>query len=517
MGHIRELTPQQRAALVAMVTAASLLFSSLTSIIVALPVIQRELGLDSSELHWVVVAALLPVTAFAVVSGRLGDIVGRRKVLLLGIVVFGIGSALCAIAPDGTFLVAARAVQGLGVALAVPLAVANLTASLPEHSHGWAVGVQTAGTTLFGILVPLGIALLVQFASWRWAFAAAVPATVLVLALTRHALVESRAAEPGSLDVLGAVLIATGLTLVVLAFERSSEWGYVHYGTLLALIAGVALLSAFVRVELRAAQPLLDLRYLLLPTVSRPMAALALLQCAGLTLVVYGMLYFQHVLDFSVFHASLLVMATSLGTLGISAYAGQLTDRGRGVQLIATGLALTGCTLLWLALGVEARHGLLLLPALMIFGLAPPLVYPSATMVVMTSLPGSARGVGASLSVQARQLGASLGLALTNLLFTAVEWGRRNALVHPSATDLTVEEQAALDDVLTQGRAGSQLLAQLPDDVAQDRVRTAADDAFTTAFEVTLLTLGCLVLLGTALMVGALAVRRRRTGGHRLS
>ncbi|GHF33139.1 hypothetical protein GCM10017776_59540 [Streptomyces griseoluteus] len=143
--------------MLATVTASALLFSSLTSIIVALPAVQRDLGLDSSALHWVVVAALLPLCALAVVSGRLGDTIGRRRVFLLGMACFVTGSALCAVATDGAFLVGARAVQGLGVALAVPLALANLTTALPAEKHGWAIGVQTTVISVVAIAMPLGI------------------------------------------------------------------------------------------------------------------------------------------------------------------------------------------------------------------------------------------------------------------------------------------------------------------------------------------------------------------------
>ncbi|MFE5540707.1 MFS transporter [Streptomyces sp. NPDC056519] len=133
MGHLRDLSPRQRAELIAMVTTTARLFSGLTSIVVALPAIQRDLGPDRCERHWIDMAALLPVSAFALVSGRLGDVAGSRKVFLLSMGCFGIGLVLRTIAPDGAFLVGARAEQGLGVALAVPLVVASPTASLPDH------------------------------------------------------------------------------------------------------------------------------------------------------------------------------------------------------------------------------------------------------------------------------------------------------------------------------------------------------------------------------------------------
>lgn len=502
VGTLRELTPQQRAAMIATVTASVLLFSSLTSVIVALPRIQRDFGLDGSTLHWVVVAALLPLCAVALISGRLGDVLGRRRVFLLGMVCFGIGSALCAAAPDGLVLVAARGVQGLGVALAVPLALANLTAALPERRHGWAIGVQTAFTSFFGVAVPLGIALLVEFGSWRWAFAAVVPLSAMVVVTARRHLVESRAPAGTSMDVPGAVLVAAGLTLVVLACERSSDLGFAAPGTLLPLVTGAALLALFVAVELRTAEPLLDLRPLRSPTVSVPMAALALVQCTSLAVAVYVTLYLQHVLDLGALRTGLLLTASSVGTVVLSPLVGRLTDQGYGRRLILTGLAVLGCCLLWLTYGVANRHGTLLVPALLVFGLAPPLVYPAATALIMASVPGSARGVAASLSVQSRQIGAAVGLALLNALFTTAEWDERDDLLASAAgdgDDFTPREQRALDTVLSREEERQELLARLPG-TAHERVGAAADSAFVTGLEVSLLTLGGLILVSAALL-----------------
>ncbi|WP_435271436.1 MFS transporter [Streptomyces sp. 1222.5] len=520
MGNLGELTPQQRAAMIAMVTASALLFSSLTSVVVALPTIQRDLDLDSSELHWVVVAALLPVSAIAVVSGRLGDVVGRRRVFLIGMMCFGSGSVLCALAPGGEFLVGARAVQGLGIALAVPLAVANLAAALPSHTHGWAMGVQTAVTSFFGIAVPLGVALLVQFGDWRWAFVAPVPATVLVVFLTFRYMTETRTPGRTSVDVLGGVLIAPGLTLLVFACERSSAWGYLHPGTVLSFSAGVLLIVAFILVELRTDNPLLDLRPLRHVTVWGPMAALGLVQCAALALVIYVTLYLQHVQNFGAFLAGLLIMVSSLGTIALSSFTGHLTDRGYGRLLTVVGLGILGCCLLWLAVGVAGRHGFLLLPALVVFGFAPPLVYPAATTLIMGALPSSAQGVGASLAIEARQLGATLGLGLTHMLFTWAEWRQRNVLLRGSAAGFTPDEQSVFDDILAQGKGRREMLARLPTALSQQRVRLAADSAFTAALVTTLLVMGGIILLTVLLAAGAYVARRfflwggagRRTG-----
>ncbi|MFE5828542.1 MFS transporter [Streptomyces erythrochromogenes] len=509
MRTLRELTPQQRAAMIATITASVLLFSSLTSIIVALPQIQRDFRMDSSALHWVIVAALLPLCALAVVSGRLGDVVGRRLVFVVGMVVFGVGSGLCAMAPDGFFLVGARGVQGLGIALAVPLGLAILTGSFPEHRHGWVIGWQTAIISFFGVSVPLGMALLVQLGSWRWAFAAYVPLSALVVVLTVRHLAETKVPIGASMDVAGAVLIATGLTLFVFACERSSDWGFDALGTLMPLVSGIGLLALFVVVELRKANPLLDLRPLRGPAVSVPVISLALVQCATLGVGVHVTLYLQHVLDLGALDTGLLLMAASVGTVLLSPFVGRLTDRGYGALLVITGLLLVGGCLLWLAYGVSSHHSTLLVPALLVFGLAPPLVYPSATTQIMAAVPARSRGVAASLSVQGRQVGATLGLSLMNALFTTAEWRERNEFLMSSENDFSLQEQSALDTVLSREELREELLDRLPG-ASHDRVRSAADNAFVAALEFSLVTLGSLVLLCSLLII-LMIVRGGRT------
>ncbi|MFG2194331.1 MFS transporter [Streptomyces sp. NPDC048639] len=509
MGDLGALTSRQRMVMAATITASALLFSSLTSISVALPVIQRELGISSSALHWVIVAALLPLCALAVVSGRIGDVLGRRRVFLAGMVCFGAGSVLCAAAPNAVMLVAARGVQGVGIAFAVPLALANLTGALPEHRQGWAIGVLTAVTTGVSIAVPLAVAVLVHFVSWRWLFVACVPATAYVFLAARRHIAESPRASGASMDVRGCLLIASGLTLLVFAFERSSDWGFADPHTLVPLGAGLLLLLVFARVERRAADPLLDLRPLGRPGVSVPLTALAFAQCAVLVVTVYVTLYLQQVLDLGTVETGLLMLPTSVGSVLLGPVVGRLTDRGAGHHLILGGMALLTAALLWLAVGVAHRHGALLVPALLLLGLAVPLVYPSAGTLSLGALPASARGVAASLQVEARQIGATMGLALMSALFTDVEWNERNARLADPGEQFTADEQDKLDIVLTEAEKGKAALARLPP-VERRHVHDAADAAFSTALTTTLLTAGGLLFLGVLLALGAFHLPRRR-------
>ncbi|MFI8219951.1 MFS transporter [Streptomyces sp. NPDC085932] len=513
MRHFGHLTSRQRLALAATVTATAVLFSSLTSVVVALPAIQRDLGLDSSQVHWVIVAALLPLCAVVVVSGRLGDVLGRRRVFGAGMLCFAAGSALCALAASGDFLVAARVVQGLGVALAVPLALANLTTALPERHRGWAIGVQTGVSTGFGILAPLVVALFAQYGSWRWAFAVNVPAALAVVAGVRRYVRESRGRAGTKVHAAACALLGSGLTVLVFAWERSSQWGLASADTLGVMGVGVVLLALFCVTQLRTADPLLDVRPLRRPAVAAPLIALAVVQCASLAVTVYVTLYLQHVRDLGALQAGLFLVCTNVATLALAPAVGRLTGQGHGMWLIVTGLAVMGASVLWLAHGLEHRQLMLLVPALLVVGMATPLVYPSSAALIIDALPAGARGVGASLSVQSRQIGGTLGLALVNASVTSVEWRRRSALLTGPDAAFTPQEHRALDAALSREPERGELLARLPEG-ARDAVVQAADEAFVRAVAFGFTVLGGCLLVAALAAFGFLCAGGRRTAAR---
>jgi MFS family permease len=218
MAATQNLTRSQRMVKVATISANALIFSGVTSIAVLLPHLQNEFHVPRDTVNWVIIGALLPIAAFVTVSGRIGDLFGRRRLFLAGMILYGLASLACALAPSAGVLIGGRLLQGVGAALVVPL--------------------------------------------WRWLFWTDVTASLLIIACTLRYMIETRGPPGQSLDLWGVLLLSAGLTSVVLSCERSDNWGITHIGALGLMVLGLLLLGAFVAFEHRVQDPLLDLRRL---------------------------------------------------------------------------------------------------------------------------------------------------------------------------------------------------------------------------------------------------------------
>ncbi|UUY02921.1 MFS transporter [Svornostia abyssi] len=293
------LTAQQRWVLVAGGLAVGLAFLDETAVVTALRAMQADFGATSTETQWVMGAYLLALASFIAVAGRLADLHGRRRLFLVGVGLFGAGSLAAAAAPSEEALIAARAVQGAGAALLVPLGMANATAALPEERRGWAVGIVSTGATVFLALGPLIGGGLTELVGWRWIFLVNLPAVAAIAWITLRWMPETRGAEREPIDVPGLVLLVAGLVTLVLALLNMAGWGPTAPVTLALLTAGVGLLAAFVVVERRVPSPLVDLDLLRIPAVTGSLCALFAIQFSILGLTVYVTLYLQHVLGYS--------------------------------------------------------------------------------------------------------------------------------------------------------------------------------------------------------------------------
>jgi EmrB/QacA subfamily drug resistance transporter len=498
------LNQQQRMATVATVTANALIFSGMTSIAVILPSFQDEFDVSRGAVNWVVIGALLPIAAFVTVSGRLGDLFGRRRLFLAGMILYGLASLVCALAPSAGVLIGGRLLQGIGAALVLPLALTNLTEMLPAAHRGWAISTMAAGTTLATTIAPMLLAFLVTSSGWRWLFWADVAVSLLIIAVARKHVIESRGPPGQSLYLWGVLLLSAGLTIVVLACERSDYWGIRHLGTLGLLASGLLLLGAFVRLEHRVRDPLLDLRQLGDATIFASLTCLAGMQGAALAVTVFLMLYLQQVIDLTPAVAGLLMLPSGVGALLFFPVAGRLTDRGSARWLLVGGLLAAAASMIWISRGTDLGEGPLLIPPLVILGAATACVYIPASTLTLTRLPEQSRGVAASLTIEARQIGGVVGLAVLTALLTALEWNSRDRLLSRSDIDFTVAQQEAIDSLLFED-VNSPLLTSMPDEIRRGTV-AAANEAFVDGLQGVLLT-GAAVLAVAALLA-ALAIRR---------
>ncbi|MGY1711860.1 MFS transporter [Geodermatophilus sp. SYSU D00758] len=409
-GPWRSLDRQQRQVLVCTLSANALVFFDQTAVTVALPAIGREFGARTDDLQWVVTSYLLALAALMAVAGRLGDAWGRRRVLLGGLALFGVGSALCALAPTLPLLVAARVLQGLGGAVLAPLALSTTVAVVGDQRRGWAVGVlATAGTSLL-VLGPLLAGPLVA-ADWRWVFAVALPVVAVALAAGARA-VPGGAPATAAVDWPAVALLLVGLGALVVGLVGLGRTGP---AAPVSVVGGVLLLGVFLRRERGRTDPLVDVHALREPVLAGSLVALFAIQFAVFALTVPLALYLHHALGLGAVATGAVIALAGLGTPLLSLRTGRLADRRGPRALVLPGLLLAAAGLA--AVGALAPTGSLLplLPGLLAFAVARPMVFSPASAGALLALGAARRGQAAGLATEARQLGAVLGVTLTTL------------------------------------------------------------------------------------------------------
>ena len=387
---------------------------------VALNTIQHDLGLSPVQGHWVVNAYLLALAAFVLVGGRLGDLIGYRRTLLIGATTFGLGSLACAFAADGMLLVAFRVVQGLGAAVLFPLSMAMLMVVFPVAERGIALGwYGLIGTS--GMLVgPLAGGALTEFLSWRGIFvlnvAAAAITSVIVLAAWR----EPPARPGGRLDVTGLALLVVALVALVLPIMQGSEWGWTAPLTLGLLGLGAVAGWLFWRVERTATDPLVDVRLFASAAFGTYAAGVFLGQLSKSAVIVFLPLYLHQVLHYTPFQAGLALTPGMAVILAVSIPFGHLIDRQGTARPLFLGLLGLAVAHTALALLVDADHYLALVLVLMVWGAATALTFQSSLIGVANSAPREIQGQAAGIANESQMLGGVFGVAAMSALQVAI-------------------------------------------------------------------------------------------------
>ncbi|MFG3656904.1 MFS transporter [Streptomyces sp. NPDC047706] len=314
-----------------------------------LPVIARDFGEPTTDLQWLVSGYMLALGALMIIGGRLADIHGRRRVLIVGLTGFGAVSVVCSAAQNEAWLVAGRVVQGASAALVFPVAVAVVTAYFRDDRQGRAVGTVLAFSAVGTALGPFVGGAFAEHVSWRAAFLLNVPLCAVAALLMLRFVAETRDEQAGrGLDLPGAVAVTAGLTAVMLAVDQGSRWGWTSPATVAVLVAGAALLVTFFAVERGAAEPLLDLTLLR----NRPFVTVTL--AGSLSNVVYCLvavlsaLYLQQARGLSPLDAGLVFLALSVGAGGASYWSGHLARRWRPEAVMSAGMLLSAAGLLLL-------------------------------------------------------------------------------------------------------------------------------------------------------------------------
>jgi EmrB/QacA subfamily drug resistance transporter len=472
-------------------------------VVTALRAIQRDFSATDTEIQWVIGAYLLALASFMAAAGRLADLYGRRRLFLIGAALFGIGSTGGAVAPSEEWLIAARTIQGSGGALLMPLGYANATANLPEEHRGWAIGMVSTGATVFLGLGPLIGGALTDSVGWRWIFLINVPPIGAIATVAIRSFPEARANDRQPLDVTGLLLLIGGLVPLMLALLNMHDWGPGTPVTIALLCAAVTLLSGFAAFENRTAHPLVDLRLLQIREVMGSLCGLFAFQFAILALAVYLTLYLQLALGYSPTAAGALALPTVLLAPLLSPSVGSLTDKIGAVVLVSGFLAVAAVAVGLIGLLANKREVLLLIPALVAFGVARPVVTIAGTSRTVGAVPLTQRGLSSGLATEARQIGAVLGVAALGLVVTTMEIARRNQLLRGVDSTFGHRRREALDGILA-GSSNARQLLRVLSPLKQHEAREAAATAFISGFRgamlVTFLLLSAAALISRSLL-----------------
>jgi EmrB/QacA subfamily drug resistance transporter len=395
---------------------------------VALPDIAKELHVASAnDLSWIVTGYTLTFGGFLLLGGKLADRLGRRRIFVAGALLFAVASLLGGLAGSLGLLIGARLVQGLGGALMAPAALSLLTVVFAEgRERNRALGVWaaiSAGGAAIGLVVG---GVLTEYASWRWVLFVNVPIAVLAMLLAVRFVPESRDPRARGFDIPGAVLATGGLIALVYALVKGNDYGWTSGRTLLTLALAVVLLGAFVVVQRRVADPLVDFR--LFRSRSLLGADLgALFVGAGLFAVFFFLiLWMQQVHGYSPLRAGFAFLPmTAFIVVGAGIAAPLLTRIGaRPLLIVGPGLGAAGMLSLALRLSPDASYPAVVLPSLCVLALGMGMTFVALTSSAVAGVPQEDAGIASALLNSGQQIGGALGLAI----LTAVSTARTDAI-----------------------------------------------------------------------------------------
>lgn len=468
-----------------------------TVVNVALPVLQHDLSATVTDVQWVVEAYSLFLSALILVGGSLGDLFGRKRIYLTGVVLFAVASVVCGFAPNITFLIVARAVQGIGGALLVPGSLAIITATIGSERRGQAIGTWsglTSVTTAFG---PVLGGWLSENLSWRWVFFINIPLAIAVVFISLRFVPESRNPEASSnLDWTGAVLVTVGLGGVVFGLTQAGSSSLLAVPVLISLVIGIVALIGFVVVEARSAHPMMPLHLFK----SRTFSGTNLL-----TLLLYGALgavfFFLpfdliQVQGYSPTEAGFVNLPFVILQFSLSRWAGGLITRYGAKLPLVVGPIIAGVGFFLFGIpGIGGSYWTTFFPAILVMGLGMTIVIAPLTTAVMSAVSSTNSGVASGINNAVARVAGLLAIAVFGIVvvssFTSSLDQKMNQQQISTQTQQTINDQTSR---LTQ--------IELPQNLSQtERTQTKQDinEAFVDGFHLVMfICAGMAILSGLA-------------------
>jgi EmrB/QacA subfamily drug resistance transporter len=403
--------------LVAVCIATFMLLLDITIVNVALPDIQKALKASFSDLQWVVDAYALALATCVLTAGALADLFGRKRVFLLGIVLFTVASAACGAAFDPLFLIIARGLQGIGGAMMFATALALLSQEFHGKERGTAFGLWGAVIGAAVAIGPLAGGMLTSWISWRWIFFVNIPIGVVAVALGLRQLHESSDPEHGRLDPLGLVTLTSGLFCLILALIEGNGHGWTSAFILGLIAAAVVLLAVFIATQTREGNTMIDLALFGRPAFVGAQTTAFAISVWMFAMFLYLTLYLQDILGLSPLQTGLRFLPLSLLSFVAAPLAGRLSGTLPIRALLGSGLALNALAM-WLMSRVSTgSHWTVLLPGFLVGGFGIGFVNAPLATTAVSTVRLERAGMASGLNNTFRQVGIATGIAALGAIF----------------------------------------------------------------------------------------------------
>jgi EmrB/QacA subfamily drug resistance transporter len=404
------------------ITSIALFMVSLDNLVVttALPVIRRDLHATISQLEWTVNAYTLTFAVLLLTGAALGDRFGRRRMFVLGLGLFTAASALAALSTSANMLDLARALQGIGGAIVMPLTLTILAAAVAPERRGLALGIWGGIGGLAIALGPLVGGAVVSGFSWHWIFWLNVPIGLALVPLAWRQLEETHGSDK-ALDLPGLALASTGLLGIVWGLVRGNDHGWTSVGIVTPLVVGALLVAAFVAWERRTTTPMLPMEYFRDRTFALTNIASLFMAFGMFGSIFFLAQFFQTVQGFTPLQSGLRILPWTAMPMLIAPLAGAFSDRVGGQRLMAVGLALQSAGLLWIAaISTPTTHYVELIGPFMLSGFGMSLFFAPVANVVLSAVRPEHEGKASGANNAIRELGGVFGVAVLAAVFAHV-------------------------------------------------------------------------------------------------
>ncbi len=475
-----------------------------TVVNVALPSIQRDLGASISGLEWTINGYTLSFAVLLATGGRLGDIFGRRRMFLFGVVIFALSSATAGFAAHPIDLVLSRVVQGVGAALMMPATLSIITDAFPPSERGKAMGMWAGVSALALAVGPVLGGFLTEHVSWRAIFYLNIPVAVGAVTAALFAVRESRDTTVGSeVDYAGVAVLTGALTALILALVEGNSWGWAST-EIVALLIGAGLgLAAFVAVELRVKAPMVEFHLFSDRNFLGAVVVALIVSFAMLGVFFFLALYMQDILGYSPLEAGVRFLPSTLMIVMVAPVAGRMADRFGPRWLIAGGLTAVAASLYsFSGIAVDSSYRDLL-PGFMLLGVGIAMTMSPMTSTAMNAVQVDKAGIASGVLSMFRMVGGSLGVAVTGAIFQGLVRSHLDGLL--AGSGVSAAQRSELSHQLGGGFAGS---LKGFDPAQAKQVIAAGQESFVYALGHAMSVSAAVALTGA--LIGAVAIRAKR-------